>query len=542
MFNLFKKKDISIKEKVEKVPRPVVLIILDGFGISPIHENNAVFAANTPNLDMYQRKYPKALLYTAGNEVGLPYGEFGNSEVGHLNIGSGRIVYQPLLRVSNEIEAGHLENNSAMDGISSHLKKTKGNLHLLGLLSAGGVHSHIEQLYSLLEWTKNEKIKSVFIHVFTDGRDAPPESAQEYIDGLNAKITELGINAKIASISGRFYAMDRTKKWGRTKKSYDAIIGTSKNKVNRIEDILSETYKKKKTDEFLEPHIITDEKGNSTGKVENGDAIFFFNIRPDRSRQIVTAFTSHTFNSFKAKKFANLYVATLTEYDPKINANVIFPEKEIENPIGQVFAKKGFKQFRIAEAVKYPHVTYFFNGGQEKPFKGEVRKLIPSIPESSYEKKPEMNARGVTDEVLKKLKSNKFDFYLINFANSDMIGHTGNLKSAIKAVEFLDKCVAEIVNYTLGIDGAVLISADHGNSEEMLNSQTGDKDTEHNIYPAPFMLIAKDLEKEKESKDFKEMISEPIGALADIAPTILDLMNIEQPTEMTGISLLNSMK
>jgi len=498
--------------------------------------------AETPNIDTYQRKYPKALLYTAGNEVGLPYGEFGNSEVGHLNIGSGRIVYQPLLRVSNEIEAGHLYDNAVMKKIIAHLKKYKGALHLMGLLSAGGAHSHIEHLLSLLEWCKNEKIKTVYIHVFTDGRDAPPQSAQEYIDSLEAKIKELGINAKIASISGRFYSMDRNKKWDRTKKAYDVIIGNSKVKSDSIPQILSETYGKGKSDEFLEPHSLTDEKGNLIGKVNNGDALLFFNIRPDRSRQILSPFVSNRFNSFKIKKFSNLHVATLTEYDPKIKAEVAFPEKEIEHPLGEILSKKGLKQFRIAEAVKYPHVTYFFNGGQEKPFKGEIRKLIPSIPESSYTKKPEMSAENVKEEVLKRLDEGKFDFYLINFANSDMIGHTGNLKAAIKAIEFLDRCIGEIVEKILSIGGAIFITADHGNSEEMVNSQSGENDTEHNIYPAPFMLIIKSLEHKKETKDFKQTISEPIGALADIAPTILDLMNIEKPEEMTGISLLNSLK
>ena len=542
MFSLFAKKPKPIKERIIKKPHPVVLIILDGYGISPIREGNAVWNAHTPNLEMYQKKYPKALLHTAGNEVGLPYGEFGNSEVGHLNIGSGRVVYQPLLRVSNEIEAGNLYNNEAMDGIKKHLKKTSGALHLMGLLSPGGTHSHIEHLYALLDWCVNNNIKKIFLHIFTDGRDAPQRSSEEYTEDLLRKIKELNIDAKIASVSGRFFAMDRGRHWDRLKKAYQAWIGTGKNRNDNPMDAISESYKDGKTDEFIEPVVITDKDGNPAGPINNDDALLVFNIRPDRSRQLLMSFVSSSFSSFKTKKFRNLYIATLTEYDPKFKAEVVFSERNIENPLGEVLSKKGLKQFHIAETEKYAHVTYFFNGGREKPFKGETRVIIPSLKVRTFDKKPEMSAPKITARVLEELEGGKEDFYVVNFANPDIVGHTGNYRAVIKALEAVDHFVGEIVLKTLSIGGVAIITADHGNAEETKNSQTGEKDTEHNIYPAPFIIISHGLENKKETSSFKEAISEPIGALCDVAPTILDLMGINQPADMTGISLLNSLK
>ncbi|MDD5731582.1 MAG: 2,3-bisphosphoglycerate-independent phosphoglycerate mutase [Patescibacteria group bacterium] len=542
MFSLFAKKAIPVKERITKKPHPVVLIILDGYGISPIREGNAVWNANTPNLDSYEKKYPKALLHTAGNEVGLPYGEFGNSEVGHLNIGSGRVVYQPLLRVSNEIEAGNLYNNEAMDGIKKHLKKTGGALHLMGLLSPGGVHSHIEHLFAILDWCKDNKIKKIFIHVFTDGRDAPQKSGAEYIEDLIKKIEELNINAQIASLSGRYFAMDRDRHWDRLKKAYQAWIGTGKNRNDNPSDAITESYKEKKTDEFLDPVVITDKDGKPLGPISGGNALLMFNLRPDRSRQTLMSFVSNSFGSFKTKKIDDLFVATLTEYDPKLKAKVVFPEKDIKNPLGEILSKKGLKQFHIAETEKYAHVTYFFNGGREKPFKGETRVIVPSPSVPTYDKKPEMSCEKIAIRVLEELEKGKEDFFVINFANADMVGHTGNYKAILKAVEAVDQCVGKIVEKTLILGGAAIITADHGNAEETINSQSSEKDTEHNIYPAPFIVISHDLENKKETLNFKEAISEPIGSLADIAPTILDLMGIEQPTDMTGISLLNSLK
>jgi len=542
MLSLFPQKPKTIREKITKKPHPVVLIILDGYGISPIKEGNAVWNADTPNLEMYQKKYPKALLHTAGNEVGLPYGEFGNSEVGHLNIGSGRVVYQPLLRVSNEIDAGNLYNNPAMDGIKKHLKKTGGDLHLMGLLSPGGVHSHIDHLNNILEWCKNNKIKKIFLHLFTDGRDAPQESAEKYVEDLERTIKELGIDAKVASLSGRYFAMDRDRHWDRLKKAYQAWIGTSRNKNDDPVDAVRENYKEKKTDEFMDPVTIIDKNREPVGAIRDEDALLMFNIRPDRTRQTLMAFVNKTFGSFKTKKFKDLYIATLTEYDPKLKAEVVFPEKDIINSLGEVLSKKGLKQFHIAETEKYAHVTYFFNGGREKPFTGETRVIVPSPEVSTYDEKPEMSCTKISERVLLELAKGKEDFYVINFANPDMVGHSGNYKAILLALEAVDQCTDKVVEKVLSLNGAVIITADHGNAEETVNSQTGEKDTEHNIYPAPFILIANGLENKKETLSFKEAITQPIGALCDVAPTILDLMNIKQPEEMTGISLLNSLK
>jgi 2,3-bisphosphoglycerate-independent phosphoglycerate mutase len=542
MLSLFSRKSKPIKEKIAKKPHPVILIVLDGYGISPITEGNAVRNANTPNLEMYQKNYPKALLHTAGNEVGLPYGEYGNSEVGHLNIGSGRVVYQPLLRVSNEIESGHLYNNKTMDGIKKHIKKTGGALHLMGLLSAGGVHSHVEHLYAILDWCENNKVKKVFLHIFTDGRDAPQESGEEYLEDLIKKLKELKINAQIASISGRYFAMDRDRHWDRLKKAYQTWTGQGKHKNDNALDALTESYKEKKTDEFVNPVMITDKNGDPIGAISDGDALLLFNIRADRSRQLLISFTSKTFSSFKIKRFKDLFVATLADYDPKIKAVTVFPEKDIENSLGEILAKKGLKQFHIAETEKYAHVTYFFNGGREKPFTGETRAIIPSPSVSTFDKMPEMSCEKVAKRVLEELDKNKQDFYIINFANADMVGHSGNYKAILKGLEAVDHCVGAIVNKSLEIGGAVIITADHGNAEETINIQTREKDTEHNIYPAPFILIMNDLKNKKETLSFKEAISQPIGALCDVAPTILDLMKVPQPEDMTGISLLNSLK
>jgi len=540
VFSFFSKKPAI--EKITRTPRPVVLIILDGFGISPIHEGNAVWQAKTPNLDLLEKHFPKTLLHSSGNEVGLPYGEFGNSEVGHLNIGAGRIIYQPLLRVSRAIEAGQLDKNKIMKDIKKHLEKTKGSLHFIGLLSAGGVHSHIEHLLSLLDWCKKNKISNIYFHIFTDGRDSPPATAEVFIRDLDKKIKQLHLNAKIASVGGRYFGMDRDKHWDRTKKAYEAIIGTSDSKALNVMEAINIAYAQNKTDEFVQPTMIVDKNNMPIGKISDGDVILFFNIRPDRIRQIAKTFVDRRFKKFKTKKFKKLFVASLTEYDPHLKIKVIFPEEEIKKPLAEVISEKKLKQFHIAETEKYAHVTYFFNGGHEKPYPGETRIIIPSPKVKTYDKKPEMSAESVTNVVLEELEKGKQDFYVINFANPDMVGHTGNIKATIKAIEFVDKCIGKITKKTIELGGAVLITSDHGNAEEMINFETGTIDTEHNIYPVPLILVIKELAKEKENPTFRETISEPTGTLADIAPTILELMKIKQPKEMTGISLLESLR
>jgi len=530
------------KIKTTKIPHPVALIILDGFGISPISEGNAVWHAKTPNLDFLQRHYPKTLLHSSGNEVGLPYGEFGNSEVGHLNIGAGRIIYQPLLRVSREIEKGGLEKNNVLDELKKHLKKNKGAFHFMGLLSAGGVHSHIEHLLSLLQWCSKEKISKIRLHLFTDGRDAPPESAEVFFHELYEKIKELRLDAEIASVSGRYFAMDRNNNWERTKKAYQAIVGELNVKAGHSREAISAAYAKNQTDEFIEPTIIVDANNKPVGKISDNDAVLFFNIRPDRARQLTKAFTDKRFSRFKTKKFKKLFFATLTEYDPTLKTEVVFPEENIEKPLAEIISEKKLKQFHIAETEKYPHVTYFINGGREKPYPKEKWMIIPSPSVSTYDKKPEMSAKKVTSITFEELEKNEYDFYIINFANPDMVGHTGNIKATIQAIEFVDECVGKIVKKIIELDGAALITSDHGNAEAMINLETGEPDTEHNIYPAPLILATRELTKRKPGSTFRETITEPSGTLADIAPTILDLLNIKQPEEMTGISLRESLK
>lgn len=542
LFRISKKREIKNSDKLKRAVSPVVLVVLDGFGISPIKENNAVYIANTPNIDYYQKNYPKTLLFSSGEEVGLPFGEFGNSEVGHLNIGAGRVVYQPLLRVSNEISSGGLEKNKTLDDLKKHLKKTKGTLHLAGLLSAGGVHSHIEHLLNIIDWCKKNDIKKVALHIFTDGRDSPPYSAEIYLNIIEEKIKETKLNCVISSVSGRFFAMDREKKWKNLKKAYNAIIGISKKTSNSPKSVIEENYEEKKTDEFLEPHTITDKNGSPLRPVVDGDGFLFFNIRSDRTREMVSAFTENEFNSFSIRKFSNLFVATLTEYNQKLKALPVFPEKNIELPLGEILSKTKKTQLRIAESAKYPHVTYFFNGGREKPFKGEKRVLVKSIAASQYETKPEMSAEEIKRDVIDSLEKDRYDFILVNFANPDMLGHTGNIKATIKGIEFLDKCVKEIADVVINKNGALIITSDHGNSEEMVNSSTGEKDTEHNIYPVPFIVISSELKNKKEGYSFKEAITNPVGSLSDIAPTILEIMKVEKPKEMEGISLLDSLK
>ena len=543
MFSLFgQKKELATnRNKINHIPKPVVLLILDGLGISPIKEGNAVWQAKMPNFDYYQRNYPKTLLHASSNEVGLPYGQFGNSEVGHMNIGSGRVIYQELLRVNNEINSGNLYGNKVMSDIKKHLKKNNSSLHLMGLLSAGGVHSHIEHLLAIMEWCKKEKIQKIFLHAFTDGRDSHPNSAEEFIRLVEEKKKELGIDLEIASISGRYFAMDRDKHWSRTQKAYNAIIGKSKNVNENASEAIKESYEEKKTDEFIEPLMIVSDK-KPIGAIKDGDAVLFFNIRSDRARQMTTVFADKNFKSFKTKRFKDFFLATLTNYEKKLEIPIVFPEETIINTLTEILSLHHKKQLHIAETEKYAHVTYFFSGGKEKPFPGEKRFIIQSPSVSTFDKKPEMSAQEITEKVIDEIKKDNLDFIVLNFANPDMLAHTGNIKATINGLEFLDIKIKEIIDFVLEKNGAVFITSDHGNAEMMINPETGKPDTEHNIFPVPFLLIANDLKKKKQGDGYKEIIIEASGALCDIAPTILDVMKIKQPEEMTGISLLNTLR
>ena len=506
-------------ESQEKIP--TMLMILDGFGINEKEEGNAVKLSNTPILDALMKKYPNTKIKPSGLAVGLPEGQMGNSEVGHTNIGAGRIVYQELTRITKSIEDGDFFSNEELINAIENCKKYNSKLHILGLISDGGVHSHNRHLYGLLELAKRRDFENVYIHCFLDGRDTPPASGENYIIELEDKMKEKGIG-KIATISGRFYSMDRDKRWEREKKAYDAMVNgegiKSANAINAIEN----SYQKEVFDEFIEPTVITGPDGeNPIAKIEENDSVIFFNFRPDRAREITRAIVDKDFNEFETKKM-NTYFVCFTSYDETMpNVHIAFKKEQIKNTLGEVLSNLGKTQLRIAETEKYAHVTFFFNGGEEKQYKGEDRILVPSPKVETYDMQPEMSAPEVTEKVVEAILSGKYDSIILNYANPDMVGHTGSLEAAIKAVETIDGCIEKVVNAINEKHGNLIITADHGNCEQMIDYETGE--------PHTALILITDNGNEKLKSE---------GKLADIAPTILDLMNIEQPEEMTGESLL----
>ena len=502
-----------------------MLMILDGFGINPNKEGNAIALANTPNIDKLMKKYPVAEIHTSGADVGLPEGQMENSEVGHTNIGAGRIVYQELTRITKSIEDGDFFTNQEFIEAIDNCKKNNSKLHILGLVSDGGVHSHIRHLYGLLEMAKRRDFEDVYIHCFLDGRDTPPASAETYIMKLEEKMREKGVG-KIASISGRFYAMDRDKRWERVKKCYDAIVNGEGNKSGSAISAIESSYQKEVFDEFVEPTLICN-GDTPIATIGENDSVIFFNFRPDRAREITRALVDPNFDGFENKDL-NLFFVCFTSYDETMpNVRIAFKKEPLVNTFGEVVSKKGYTQLRIAETEKYAHVTFFFNGGEEKQYEGEDRILIPSPKVETYDMKPEMSAYEVTEKVVDAINSQKYNAIILNYANPDMVGHTGSLDAAIKAIETIDECVGKVVEAILNNDGTLLITADHGNSEQMIDYKTGEPHTAHTTNPVPIILV---------SNDNKYKIK--TGRLADLAPTLLELMNIEKPKEMTGNSLL----
>ena len=502
-----------------------MLMILDGFGENNHKDGNAVKLANTPNIDKLMKKYPTTKIAASGLAVGLPEGQMGNSEVGHTNIGAGRIVYQELTRITKSIEDGDFFSNEEFINAIENCKKNNSKLHILGLVSDGGVHSHNRHLYGLLEMAKRRDFEDVYVHCFLDGRDTPPASAENYIQELEEKMKEKGVG-KIASLSGRFYAMDRDKRWNRVQKAYDAMVfgkgETAGTAINAIES----SYQKEVFDEFVEPTVIMN-GDKPVATIENGDSVIFFNFRPDRARQITRALVDPEFNEFETKKM-NLYFVCFTSYDETMpNVHIAFKKEPVKNTLGEVISKNGGKQLRIAETEKYAHVTFFFNGGEEKQYEGEDRILVPSPKVETYDMKPEMSAYEVTEKVIEAINSKKYDCIILNYANPDMVGHTGNLPAAIKAIETIDECVGKVVEAINAQKANLLITADHGNAEQMIDYKTGEPHTAHTTNLVPLVLVS-----EKETVKLKE------GKLADLAPTILDLMGIEKPEEMTGESIL----
>ncbi len=501
-----------------------MLMILDGFGINEEKEGNAIKLAKTPNIDKLMKTCPVTKIHTSGLDVGLPDGQMGNSEVGHTNIGAGRIVYQELTRITKSIEDGDFFSIPELVAAIDNCKKNNSNLHILGLLSDGGVHSHMRHLFALLELAKRKDFENVYIHCFLDGRDTPPASAENYILKLEEVIKEKGVG-KIATISGRFYSMDRDKRWNRIKKAYDAMVFGTGIKATSSISAIEESYQKEIFDEFVEPTVIMS-GDEPIATINNNDSVIFFNFRPDRAREITRTLVDKDFNEFETKKL-NLYYVCFTQYDETMpNVEIAFKPTKLINTYGEYVSKNGLRQLRIAETEKYAHVTFFFNGGEEKQYEGEDRILVPSPKVETYDMKPEMSAYEVTDKVLEAINSKKYDTIILNYANSDMVGHTGSLEAAIKAVEAVDECVGKVVEAVTKQDGVLIITADHGNSEQMIDYKTGEPHTAHTTNPVPLILVGKDNIKLKE------------GKLADLAPTMLDIMNLPKPEEMTGESLI----
>ncbi len=501
------------------------LLILDGWGYRKEKEGNAILLANTPNFDYLMKNYPWTLLNASGESVGLPEGQMGNSEVGHLNIGSGRIVYQEITRINKAIKDGSFfKNKTLLEAMKRGKEKA---LHLMGLLSDGGVHSHQEHLYALLKMAKDEGVKNVYIHAFMDGRDTPPDSGKDYIKKLMEKIDEIGIG-KIATISGRYYAMDRDKRWDRTKLAYDAmVLGKGVMEKNPYEAILN-SYKNGITDEFIKPTVIL-ENGDPVKTMENGESAIFFNFRADRARQITMALNEEDFSFFEREKKVKLHFFTFTEYEASFPYPICFPPETLKNILAEVLAQHKLKNLRIAETEKYAHVTFFFNGGVEKVFPGERRILIPSPKVATYDLKPEMSVYEITERLLKEIDEDIDDVFIINFANADMVGHTGVLEAAIKAIEAVDECLGKLYEKVKSIEGNLIVTADHGNADMMIDPVTKEPFTAHTTNPVPFILIT------PQGKKYKLKDG---GALCDISPTLLELMKIEKPIEMTGESLI----
>lgn len=500
---------------------PVALIIMDGCGLGDKSDkNNAVQVANTPVLDGLMAKYKTSQLQASGEYVGLPDGQMGNSEVGHTNIGAGRVIYQQLTRITRDIKNGEFFKNEALLDIVNGVKANNGALHLLGLVSPGGVHSHQAHLYALLELAKKEGIKDVYVHAFLDGRDVPPQSAQPFLEELEAKCKEIGVGC-IATLSGRYYAMDRDHNWDREQLAYEAIAHAEGVSADSAVAGLKASYEAGKNDEFVMPCVIKGYEG-----MKNGDGAIFFNFRPDRARQLTHAFVDETFDGFERDEELKVPFATFSQYEDGMNAKVAFPPETINNTLGKIIESKGMTQLRIAETEKYAHVTFFFNGGVEEPYEGEDRILVPSPKVATYDLQPEMSAIEVTDKVVEAIKSEKYDFIILNYANCDMVGHTGVFPAVVKAVETVDTCVGRFVDAIREVGGEVCITADHGNADIMMDYENNQPFTKHTTNPVPFIVVS---DRVKSVKD---------GALCDIAPTLLTLAGVDIPSEMNGKNLV----
>ncbi len=504
--------------------RPVLLAILDGYGKSELTEGNAIYAAKTPRMDEILKVNPSTVIHASGMDVGLPEGQMGNSEVGHTNIGAGRIVYQELTRITKSIDDGDFFTNEELVNACDNCVKNGSDLHVMGLLSDGGVHSHIKHLFATLELAKKKNVNNVYVHCFLDGRDVSPTSGIDFAKMLVSKIRELEFG-EIATVMGRFYAMDRDNRWERVKKAYDAIVKGEGESCDSIVTAIEKSYNDDVTDEFVVPTVITSD-GKPNGTIKPNDSVVFFNFRPDRAREITRTIVDPDFDGFEREFFETYYVC-MTQYDASMpNVHVAFKPQKLTNTLGEIVSKLGLKQLRIAETEKYAHVTFFFNGGVEKVYEGEDRILVNSPKVATYDMQPEMSAYEVTDKLLDAIDTDKYDVIILNFANCDMVGHTGDMDAAIKAVEAVDECVGRVYDKVLEKDGVILITADHGNAEQMLDPVDKSVFTAHSTNVVPLVVAG------------LGNIELKSGRLADLAPTMLDIMNFDIPDDMTGESLI----
>ena len=537
-------------------PKPLVLIILDGWGYAPASDSNAISLARKPNYDKLLADFPNTLIHTSGRYVGLPTGQMGNSEVGHLNIGAGRIVYMDITKIDVMIENGEFEKNPVLLDAMAKARTGERRLHLLGLLSDGGVHSHQNHLYALLRMAKKNGIERVFVHGFMDGRDTLPTNGVKYIEQLQQKMREYGVG-KIASVSGRYYAMDRDKKWDREKLAFDAMVYGNAEGGSYFDPVqgVKESYNDEKTDEFIIPFVICDGRNEPIGTIRDGDVCINFNFRADRARQITRclARNSHLTPQSGAELEAaaeldsviprhrvpkDLTYVCMTQYDKHFTLPVVSPPESLGNILANVMANLNMRNLRVAETEKYAHVTYFFNGGVEKPFPGEERILVQSPKVATYDLKPEMSAQGIADAVVKAIEDKNFDAMVVNFANADMVGHSGKIPPTIKACETVDACLGQIYAALKRVGGAMIVTADHGNAEQMIDPETGGPQTAHTTNPVPFIVASElALPVDRFKGDSRRFTLKPDGALQDIAPTMLGILGIPQPKEMTGHDL-----
>ncbi|MBD1808333.1 2,3-bisphosphoglycerate-independent phosphoglycerate mutase [Microcoleus sp. FACHB-SPT15] len=507
---------------------PVVLVILDGWGYREATEGNALAAANTPVMDSLWAAYPSTLIRTSGKDVGLPEGQMGNSEVGHLNIGAGRVVPQELVRISDAVEDGTLRENTALVQVCQDVRSRGSKLHLVGLCSEGGVHSHLDHLLGLLDFAKSQELSDVCIHAITDGRDTRPTDGVAAIQKIQDHIDKIGVG-RIVTLSGRYYAMDRDKRWDRVKQAYDVMTQDGSGDGRSVIEVLKAAYESDITDEFVQPTRI------APGALEPGDGVIFFNFRPDRARQLTQALVDPAFNGFDRVQIQPLTFATFTQYEPSFPVLVAFEPQNLDNILGEVIARNGLLQFRTAETEKYAHVTYFFNGGLELPFDGEDRELVQSPMVPTYDRAPAMSAVAVTDVVIAAIEKRIYSLIVINYANTDMVGHTGNMEACVQAVETVDRCLGRLIESINKAGGTALITADHGNAEYMFDEE-GRPWTAHTTNPVPFILV--EGEGLKIPGHGTDVVLRSDGCLADLAPTILEILRLSQPIEMTGRSLL----